>query len=103
MIPKPLRNGVIVKQDTAEEKTKGGIIIPDTVKNKPLTGIVVAIGPGKGIVVKDDPEKGILMVEQEMTVAVGDRVLFGYSAGGPIMIEEVEHLLMREDDILCIL
>lgn len=100
---RPLRNGVIVKQDSAEEKTKGGIIIPDSVKNKPLTGTVVAVGIGKGIIAKDDPEKGVILIQHEMECKVGDKVLFGYNAGGPIMIEEVEHLLMSEDSILCIL
>lgn len=94
----PLRNGVIVKQDSAEEKTKGGIFIPDYVKNKPQTGTVVFVGPGKGLTVKED-----LVVMVAMTVQVGDRVLFGHAAGSQIMIEEVEHLLMREDDILAIL
>jgi chaperonin GroES len=77
-----------------EEKTKGGIIIPDTAKEKPQEGEVIAVGPGK---VTDDGKK------IPMEVKVGDRVLFGKYAGTEIKIEGEEHLIMREDDVLGII
>ena len=84
----PLHDRVIVKPAQAEEKTKGGIIIPDTAKEKPQRGIVVAAGPGK----KDEP----------VTVKVGDTVLYGKYAGTEIQIEGDDLLIMRESDILAI-
>ncbi len=86
---KPLSDRVIVKPAEAEEKTKGGIIIPDTAKEKPQKGTVVAAGPGK----KDEP----------VTVAVGDTVLYGKYAGTDINFEGEDYLIMRESDILAIL
>ena len=84
----PLHDRVIVKPAAAEEKTSGGIIIPDTAKEKPQRGTVVAAGPGK----KDEP----------MTVKNGDTVLYGKYAGTEISIEGEELLIMRESDILAI-
>ena len=91
---KPLQDRIIVKRIEEEEKTKGGIIIPDTAKEKPQEGEVVSVGPGK---VLDNGNK----VAPE--VKAGDRVLFGKYAGTEIKIEGVEHLIMREDDILGII
>jgi chaperonin GroES len=84
----PLHDRVIVKPAPAEEKTAGGIIIPDTAKEKPQRGTVVAAGPGK----KDEP----------VTVKVGDTVLYGKYAGTEISIEGDDLLIMRESDILAI-
>jgi chaperonin GroES len=84
----PLHDRVIVKAAAAEEKTAGGIIIPDTAKEKPQRGIVVAVGTGK----KDEP----------MTVKVGDNVLYGKYAGTEIQIEGQDLLIMRESDLLAI-
>ena len=84
----PLHDRVIVKPAAAEEKTAGGIIIPDTAKEKPQRGVVVAAGPGK----KDEP----------VTVKNGDTVLYGKYAGTEIQIEGEDYLIMRESDILAI-
>jgi chaperonin GroES len=84
----PLHDRVIVKAAAAEEKTAGGIIIPDTAKEKPQRGIVIAAGPGK----KDEP----------VTVKNGDTVLYGKYAGTEIQIEGEDFLIMRESDILAI-
>ena len=84
----PLHDRIIVKPAAAEEKTAGGIIIPDTAKEKPQRGIIVAAGTGK----KDEP----------MTVKVGDNVLYGKYAGTEITIEGQDLLIMRESDILAI-
>lgn len=86
---KPINDRVVVKPLPAEEKTKGGIIIPDTAKEKPLQGEVVAVGVGK------DGKK--------MTVQMGHRVLFGKYAGQELKYNDEEYLIMREDDILVIL
>ena len=89
---RPLQDRVLVKRlDESEEKTKGGIIIPDTAKEKPQQGKVVAAGKGK---VNDD---GKVM---PLDVKVGDTVLFCKYSGSEIKIDGVEHLIMREDDIL---
>ena len=90
---KPLHDRVIVKRVEEEEKTKGGIIIPDTAKEKPVEGKIVAVGDGK---VGDDGKK------IKLEVKAGDRVLFGKYAGTEINIEGEEHLIMREDDIIAI-
>jgi chaperonin GroES len=90
---RPLQDRVIVKRVAEEEKTKGGIIIPDTAKEKPIEGEVIAVGPGK---VEDG--KRI-----ELTVKAGDRVLFGKYSGTEVKLEGVEHLILREDDILGVL
>lgn len=84
----PLHDRVIVKPAPAEEKTAGGIIIPDTAKEKPQRGTVVAAGPGK----KDEP----------MSVKAGDTVLYGKYAGTEIALEGADYLIMRESDILAI-
>jgi chaperonin GroES len=84
----PLHDRVIVKPAAAEEKTAGGIIIPDTAKEKPQRGTVIAAGPGK----KDEP----------VTVKEGDTVLYGKYAGTEISIEGEDFLIMRESDILAI-
>ncbi len=88
---KPLQDRVIVKRIEEEEKSKGGIIIPDTAKEKPQEGRVVAVGKGK----VDENGKTI-----PMDVKVNDRVLFGKYAGTEINIDDDEHLIMREEDIL---
>lgn len=85
----PLHDRVVVKPGAAEEKTAGGIIIPDTAKEKPERGEVVAAGPGK----KDEP----------VTVKAGDSVLFSKYSGTEISIEDQDFLIMRESDILTIL
>ncbi len=88
---RPLQDRVIVKRIEEEEKSKGGIIIPDTAKEKPQEGKVIAVGKGK---VNDD---GKVM---PLDVKVNDRVLFGKYAGSEINIDGDEHIIMREDDIL---
>jgi chaperonin GroES len=91
---KPLHDRVLVKRLEEEEVTKGGIIIPDTAKEKPIKGRIVAAGPGKS----SDDGKVI-----PMSVKAGDNVLFNKYAGTEIKIDGVEHLVMREDDILAII
>ena len=86
---KPINDRVVVKPAPAEEKTSGGIIIPDTAKEKPQRGTVVAVGPGK---------EGVAF-----TVKEGDVVLYGKYAGQEINHEGADYLIMREDDILVIL
>ncbi|MBW1706608.1 MAG: co-chaperone GroES, partial [Deltaproteobacteria bacterium] len=88
---KPLQDRVIVKRVEEEEKTKGGIIIPDTAKEKPQEGKVVSVGAGK---VNDKGERIALEVK------AGDRILFGKYSGNEINIDGEEHLIMREDDII---
>lgn len=90
---KPLNDRVLVKRVASEEKSAGGIIIPDTAKEKPQEGEVVAVGPGK----LDDDER------IPMSVKKGDRVLFGKYAGNEINIEGGEHILLREDEIFAII
>ena len=90
---RPLHDRVIVKRIEEEETTKGGIIIPDTAKEKPSEGKIVAVGKGKVL------ENGEV---QALEVKKGDKVLFGQYAGTEIKIEGVEHLIMREDDIIAI-
>lgn len=86
---KPINDRVVVKPAAAEETTKGGILLPDTAKEKPQRGEVIAVGPGKD---------GNLM-----TVSVGDIVLYGKYAGQEISYQGNDYLIMREDDILVIL
>ena len=86
---KPLADRVLVEPAAAELKTAGGIIIPDTAKEKPQRGIVVAVGNGK----KDEP----------ITVQVGDTVLYGKYSGTEISVEGKDYLIMRESDILAII
>ena len=90
---KPLGDRILVVRAEEEKKTKGGILIPDTAKEKPQEGKVIAVGPGK---VNEKGERIPLDVKK------GDRVLFGKYAGNEIKIDGVEHLIMREDDILAI-
>lgn len=86
---KPLADRVLVQPSAAEEKTAGGIIIPDTAKEKPQRGKVIAVGSGK----KDEP----------MTVKVGDAVLYGKYSGTEITIDGDDYLIMRESDIFAVL
>lgn len=86
---KPLSDRVLVEPAPAEDKTASGIIIPDTAKEKPQKGKVVAVGPGK----KDEPT----------TVAVGDTVLYGKYSGTELSIEGSDYLIMRESDILAVI
>jgi chaperonin GroES len=88
---RPLQDRVIIKRIEEEEKTKGGIIIPDTAKEKPQEGKVVAVGKGK---VNDDGKL------TPLDVKVGDKILFGKYSGTEIKMNGEEHLIMREDDIL---
>ncbi len=88
---KPLNDRVLVLRVEAEVKTAGGIIIPDTAKEKPQEGKIVAVGPGK---TGEDGKRTPLEVKK------GDRILFSRYAGSEIKIDGVEHLMMREDDIL---
>ena len=90
---KPLADRVIIKPLEAEEKTKGGIILPDTAKEKPVEGTIVAAGPGR----KTDDGKIIAM-----DVKVGDTVLYGKYSGTDVTIEGEEYLIMRESDIFAI-
>ena len=82
---RPLQDRIIMKRIPEEEKTKGGIIIPDTAKEKPLEGLVVAVGNGK---------------VRPLAIKPGDRVLFIKYAGNEVKIDGEEHLMLREDDIL---
>lgn len=86
---KPLADRVLVQPAEAEEKTASGIIIPDTAKEKPMRGTVVAAGPGK----KDEP----------MTVKAGDTILYGKYSGTEIQVEGKDYLMMRESDIFAII
>lgn len=86
---KPIADRVIIKPAPADEKTKGGLIIPDTAKEKPQRGEVIAVGPGKD--------------GNMMTVHEGDIVLYGKYSGQEISYEGVDYLIMREDDILVVL
>ncbi|MEA2109637.1 MAG: co-chaperone GroES [Pseudomonadota bacterium] len=91
---RPLQDRLIVKRLEEEEKTKGGIIIPDAAKEKPMEGEVIAVGKGK--VLEDGKVR-------PLDVKAGDRILFGKYAGTEIKIDGVEHLIMREDDVLGVL
>ncbi len=85
---KPLADRVLVKPAAAEEKTAGGIYIPDTAKEKPMRGEIVAVGNGKP--------------EEPMTVKVGDMVLYGKYAGTELSVEGADYLIMRESDLFAI-
>lgn len=91
---KPLADRVVVRPLEAEEKKQGTIIIPETAKEKPMQGEVVAVGPGK---IADSGEKVVMEVKS------GDKVLFGKYAGTEVTVEGVEYLIMRESDILAVL
>ena len=88
---RPLQDRLVVRRVDGEEKTKGGIIIPDSAKERPLEGEVIAVGAGKRM---DDGSTIACDVKE------GDRVLFGKYAGTEVQVEGVEHLILREDDIL---
>jgi chaperonin GroES len=90
---RPLHDRVIVERMKEEEKTKGGIIIPDTAKEKPVEGRIIAVGAGK---VLEDGKRVPLQVK------AGDRILFGKYAGTDIKIDGKDRLIMREDDIIAI-
>ena len=93
MALKPLHDRVLLKRLDSEEKTKGGIIIPDPAKEKPLEGKVIAVGEGKA---GDDGKV------RALTVKAGDKVLFGKYAGTEIKVDGEELIILREDDILAI-
>jgi len=90
---RPLADRVVVKRIEQEEKTKGGIIIPDTAKEKPVEGLVIAAGNGK--VLKSGKVR-------PPAVKAGDRVLFGKYAGTEVKLDGVEHVILTEDDVLAI-
>ncbi len=88
---KPLHDRVIVKRVEEEDTTKGGIIIPDTAKEKPAEGLIVAVGSGK---ITDDGTKQALEVKE------GDKVLFGKYSGTEIKLDDVDYLILKEDEVL---
>ena len=88
---RPLQDRILVRRVEEVEKTRGGIIIPDSAKERPLEGKVIAVGSGKRT------EDGTLI---QLDVKAGDRILFGKYAGTEIKVEGEEHLMMREEDIL---
>ena len=90
---RPLQDRIVVKRLEGDNKTKGGIIIPDTAKEKPIEGKVVAVGNGK--VLKDGKVR-------KLEVKVGDTILFGKYSGTEIKLDGEEHLLIREDDVLAV-
>ncbi|MEW6671439.1 MAG: co-chaperone GroES [Thermodesulfobacteriota bacterium] len=91
---RPLQDRILVKRVEEETKTKGGIIIPDTAKEKPAEGKVIAVGNGK---LGDDGKRIPLEIKK------GDRILFGKYSGTEVKIEGEEHLIMREDDVLAVI
>jgi chaperonin GroES len=91
---RPLHDRIIVKRLPEEVMTRGGIIIPESAKEKPVEGEVIAVGPGKLL------EDG---KTHALDVKVGDRVMFGKYAGTEVKLDGVEHLIMREDDLLAVL
>ncbi len=92
---RPLQDRVIVKRVKEEEKTKGGIIIPDSAKEKPVEGEVIAVGNGKV-----NEKDGTL---RKLDVKAGDRILFGKYSGTEVKLDGEDHLILREDDILGII
>jgi chaperonin GroES len=94
MKTRPLHDRVILKRVEEKETVKGGIIIPDTAKEKPMEGEVISVGPGK---MMEDGKRS------PMDLKAGDRVLFGKYAGTEIKIDDVEYLIMREEEILAVL
>jgi len=90
---RPLADRIVVKRTKEEEKTKGGIIIPDTAKEKPVEGTVVAVGNGK--VLKDGKQR-------PLDVKAGDRILFGKYSGTEVKLDGEEHVILREDDVLAV-
>ena len=91
---RPLSDRIVVKRTKEEEKTKGGIIIPDTAKEKPVEGLVIAVGNGK--VLKDGKQR-------PLDVKEGQRILFGKYSGTEVKLDGEEHVILREDDVLAVL
>ena len=91
---RPLADRILVKREEPSETVRGGIIIPDTAKEKPQKGKIVAVGPGK---VDEDGKRTPLELK------AGDRILMGKYAGTEVKIDGVEHLIMREDDVLAVI
>jgi chaperonin GroES len=91
---RPLSDRIVVKRTKEEEKTKGGIIIPDTAKEKPVEGLVVAVGNGK--ILKDGKQR-------PLDVKEGQRILFGKYSGTEVKLDGEEHVILREDDVLAVL
>jgi chaperonin GroES len=91
---RPLSDRILVKRVESESKTKGGIIIPDTAKEKPVQGVVVAVGPG---IVREDGSR------REPALKAGDKVLFGKYDGSEIKVDGETHLILREGDVLGVL
>ena len=91
---RPLQDRLLVKRVEAEEKSKGGIIIPDSAKEKPIEGVVIAVGNGK---VLDDGKT------RSIEVKVGERILFGKYSGTEIKVDGEEHVILREDEVLGVL
>jgi len=91
---RPLGDRVVVKRVKEEEKTKGGIIIPDSAKEKPVEGLVIAVGNGKAL--KDGKVR-------PLDVKAGDRILFGKYSGTEVKLDGEDHIIMREDDLLAVL
>ncbi len=94
MAIRPLQDRIIVKRLDEEEKTKGGIIIPDTAKEKPLEGSVIAVGNGR--ILEDGKVR-------PLDIKKGDRVMFGKYAGTEVKIDGVDHLILREEDVVAII
>ena len=94
MKARPLNDRILLKRIEEKEAVKGGIIIPDTAKEKPMEGEVISVGPGK---MMEDGKRS------PMDLKAGDRVLFGKYAGTEIKIDDVEYLIMREEEILAVL
>jgi chaperonin GroES len=90
---RPLQDRILVKRMEEEEKTSGGIIIPDSAKEKPQEGLVVAVGPGKTLESGEVSEPG---------VKPGDRILFSKYAGTDVNVDGEEHIIIREDDVLAV-
>lgn len=91
---RPLGDRILVKRVESETKTKGGIIIPDTAKEKPQEAVVVSVGPGA---LREDGSR------RELMVKAGDRILFGKYSGTDVKIDGVDHLILRESDVLGVL
>jgi chaperonin GroES len=94
MKARPLHDRVLLRRIEEKEEVKGGIIIPDTAKEKPMEGDVISVGPGK---MMEDGKRS------PMDVKAGDRVLFGKYAGAEIKIDDMEYIIMREEEILAVL
>jgi chaperonin GroES len=94
MKTRPLHDRVLLKRIEEKESVKGGIIVPDTAKEKPMEGEVISVGPGK---MMEDGKRS------PMDLKAGDRVLFGKYAGTEIKLDDVEYLIMREEEILAVL